>query len=335
MKIDKKIILTITIIIAAVVSGFWGLFLTHKTPPEKKVFTIGVARWGSNPEFTRNLEGFKAGLAEKGYVEGENVRFIIKCPETDMKVQRQIIQSFIDAKVDLIFSITTPGTLVAKEMTSEIPIVFSVCTFPVESDIIESLESSGNNIVGTRNYITVERQYDQFEKIYAGTKVLAFVHRKDEANSDEQYLEMRDLLKEKGIEVIEIAAVDLDDMRAQLESVIEAVDSIFSACDTLTHSLGGEEIIVSLSKKYKKPCFACNKEGALRGSLMGNIADFYAIGKLSGIKAGLILNGANPSSLLTESPAEDYVIINTKTAEELGMEIPQYILDEAQEIVSE
>jgi len=332
---NKKIILTIIIIIVVIVIGFLGLSLTHKTPSEKQMLKIGIARWGSNPEFTRNVEGFKAGLAEKGYVEGVNVSFVIKSPETDLEVQRQIIQSFIDEKVDLIFSITTPSTLVAKEMTSEIPIVFSVCTFPVESDIIESLESSGNNIVGTRNYITAERQYNEFEKIYAGTKILAFVHRKDEPNSDSQYLEMKALLKEKGIEVIDIAAVDLDDMRAQLESVIEAIDSIFSACDTLTHSPGGEEVIVELSRKYKKPCFAGNKEGILRGSLMGNVADFYEIGKLSGIKAGLILNGANPSSLLTESPVEDYVIINTKTARELGIEIPQYVLDEAEEIVSE
>jgi len=331
---NKKTIMMVIVIIIVALIGFWKVPLTGEAAHEKKMFTIGVARWGSNPEFTRNLEGFKAGLAEKGYVEGENVIFIIKSPETDMEIQRQIIQSFIDKKVDLIFSITTPSTVVAKEMTSEIPIVFSVCTFPVESDLIASLENSGNNVVGTRNYITVERQYNQFEKIYAGTKVLAFVHRKDEPNSEAQYLEMKVLLKEKGIEVIDIAAVDLDDMRAQLESVIEVVDSMFSACDTLTHSPGGEEIIVSLSKKYGKPCFACNKEGTLRGSLMGNVADFYAIGKLSGIKAGLILNGANPSSLLTESPVEDYVIINTKTAKEIGIEIPQYVLDEADEIVS-
>ena len=331
---DKKIILTIIIIIAAVLIGFLGLSLTPKTPPEKKMFTVGIARWGSNPEFTRNVKGFKAGLAKKGYIEGLNVSFIIKNPETDLDIQRQIIQSFIDEKVDLIFSITTPSTLVAKKMTSEIPIVFSVCTFPVESDLIESLESSGNNLVGTRNYIAVERQYNQFEKIYADTKVLAFIHRKDEPNSVEQHLEMKALLKEKGIEVIEIAAVDLANMRSQLEAVIEKVDSIFSANDTLTHSPGGEEVMIELSKKYKKPSFAGNKEGILRGHLMGNIADFYDIGELSGIKAGLILDGANPSSLLTESPVNDYVIINIKTAKELGIEIPQYILDEANEIVN-
>ncbi|HUT42958.1 MAG TPA: ABC transporter substrate-binding protein [Desulfobacterales bacterium] len=331
---NKKIILTIIIIIAAILIGFVGFVLTGKTPPEKKMFTIGIARWNSDLTYSGNVEGFKEGLAEMGYVEGENVKFIIKTPESDLKIQRQIIQSFIDAKVDLIFSITTPGTLVAKEMTSEIPIVFSVCTFPVESNIVESLESSGNNLVGTRNYITVERQYYQFEKIYAGTKVLAFVHRKGEPNSDAQYLEMKALLKEKGAEVIDIGAVDLEDMRAQLESVIEGVDSIFLACDTLIN-VGGDEVAIEISKKHKKPCFAGLKGSIPKGALVGNVADFRAIGKMSGIKAGLILNGANPSSLLTESPAEDYVIINTKTAKEIGIEIPQYVLDDAEEIVSE
>ena len=97
-----------------------------------------------------------------------------------MDVQREIVQSFIDAEVDLIFSITTPGTLIAKEMTSEIPIVFSVNTFPVESGVIDSLESSSNNLVGTRNYISVERQYSAFERIYPNTETLAFIHHKDE-----------------------------------------------------------------------------------------------------------------------------------------------------------
>jgi len=275
LLLKKEVFLIILFIGILFISGCQ---LTQ-TESEERVLTVGIAGWGSNPEFMRNIEGFKDGLAENGYVEGENVHFIIKIPETDLDAQREIIQSFIDAGVDLIFSITTPGTLVAKEMTSEIPIVFSVNTFPVESGVIDSLESSGNNIVGTRNYIPVARQYASFGKIYPYTNTLAFVHRKGEPNSVAQHLEMKALLEKKGIKVIDIAAVDLTDMRQQLESNIDGVDTIFSACDTLTHSLGGEELIVEFSKKYKKPSFACNKEGTIRGHLMGNIADFYIIGK--------------------------------------------------------
>ena len=68
---------------------------------------------------------------------------------------------------------------------------------------------------------------------------------------------------------------------------------------------------------------------------MGNVADFYSIGKISGNKAALILDGAKPSSLLTESPVEDYLVINTKTASEIGIGIPQYVVDDAEEIISD
>jgi len=325
----KNIILILMLICILAISGCWS----HKIETKEKVVTIGIAQWGANPEFMRNVQGFKDGLAENGYIEGENIEFIIENPETDLELQRTIIESFVKQKVDLIFSITTPGTLVAKNVTSEIPIVFSVCTFPVESGVIDSLESSGNNIVGTRNYVSVARQYSAFEKIYPHTKTLAFIHHKGEPNSAAQYLEMKDLLEKKDIKIIDVAAVDLKDMRMQLEHIIKDVDSLFSACDTLTHSAGGEETIIELAKQYKKPSFACNKEGILLGHLMGNVADFYVIGKISGRQAALILGGARPSSLLTESPAEDYLILNTKTAAEIGIEIPQYILDDAEEIV--
>jgi putative ABC transport system substrate-binding protein len=316
------------VLILVVVLLFSGCTQTEN----KKTVTIGIARWVSNPEYDKNIEGFKAGLAENGYAEGENTEFITENPEANQSRQREIIRSFIDKKVDLIYSLTTPGTLIAKEMVQDKPIVFSIVTFPVETGVINSLESSGNNLVGTRNYISMERQYAQFEKIYPYTKTLAFIHRKGEPNSVIQYNQTKDLLNKKGIEIIDIAAVDLEDIKAQLNSVIDRTDSMFSACDTLVQS-GGEEIVIEFSKKYKKPSFTCNKDGIKKGALMGDIADFYTIGKISGREAALILEGTNPSSILTESPAEDYLMINTKTAAEIGIAIPQYVLDDAEEVV--
>ncbi len=333
---NKKLItigLVGILIIGTLIFAGW-YFLSPSEEDKSAIKIIGIARWATNPEYDKNLEGFKEGLAENGYIEGKNVEFIIENPETDLEQQRKIIESFVAKEVDLIFSITTPGTLVAKEVTSEIPIVFSVNTFPVESGVIESLESSGNNLVGTRNYVSVKRQYTAFEKVYPHTKTLAFVHRKGEPNSVAQYLEMKALLEKKGIEVIDIAAVDLEDMRTQLESNIDAIDSLFLACDTLIN-VGGEEVVIEISSTYKKPNFACLKGSVFKGALMGNVADFYIIGKISGRQAALIFNGANPFSLLTESPEEKYIIVNTKTAAKIGLEIPQYVIDNAQEIVGE
>jgi putative ABC transport system substrate-binding protein len=298
--------------------------------------TIGVARWSSDSEFGRSVEGFKEGLAENGYMEGKNVRFIIEDPETSMDKQHEIISSFIRARVDLIYSVTTPGTIVAKELTEKmnkpIPVVFTVCTYPVESNLIASLESSGNNLVGTRNYVPFSEQFYAFERIFPNTRKLAVVRRKGEPNSTNQLEELKAFLGEQSIKVVDIAAVDLNDIRQQLEANIKSVDAIFSTCDTLTHA-GGEEIIAEFSVSYKKPSFACNKGGILKGNLIGNVADFKSIGQLSGEKAALILNGASPAMLRTESPRGSYIVINTKTAAALGLAVPRELSAIAKEIV--
>ncbi|MBF0351653.1 MAG: ABC transporter substrate-binding protein [SAR324 cluster bacterium] len=329
--------LTKIISIAGLLIVTTGLLITLFSHFQKEhILTVGVAQWGSNPEFARSVDGFKEGLEEHGYIEGNNVRFIVKNSEADLEKQRAIIDSFIQAKVDLIYSLTTPGTMIAKELTSKmenpIPVVFSICTYPVESGLIDSLKSSGNNLVGTRNYVPPSKQYYVFEEIYSETKSLAVVRRKDEPNSTNQFNEIKNLLENRGIKIIDIAAVDLEDIRQQLQEHVDEIDSIFSTCDTLTHA-GGEEIINDFSKQYKKPNFACNKEGVLKGALVGNVGDFMALGKIAGEKASLILQGSEPSWLQTESPREDYIVINLNTAETLGITVPQEVLAKARELI--
>ena len=318
--------------LVAVLAAAFGVFQLVGGP-SSPVAKIGIAGWGSNPEFQRSIEGFKEGLAAKGYVEGENVDFIIRNSETDLAVQRQIIEQFVAQDVDLIYTLTTFGTLTAMEVAKEVPIVFSVVTYPVESNVIASLESSGNNVVGTRNYIPPSRQFFVFERIVPGIRRMAFVRRKGEPNSTIQYREFEALLSQRGITLIDIAATDLEEIREKLLANIDGIDSIFSACDTLTHA-GGEEIIVEISLAYRKPSFACNKEGILNGALAGNVGDFYRIGKISGEKAALILKGSLPTWLRTESPRDDYIIVNADTARKLGITIPDDIMRMAQEVVA-
>ncbi|MFH1761624.1 MAG: ABC transporter substrate binding protein, partial [bacterium] len=185
-----------------------------------------------------------------------------------------------------------------------------------------------------RNYVPPSRQYYAFERIYSNIKAIAFVHRKGEPNSVIQFNEFRKILEPRGIKVIDIAAVDLDDMRAKLKEVIHLVDAVYSACDTLIQS-GGEELVIHLCRAYIKPVFSCNKDGVLKGALIGNVADFYTIGSISGEKASLILQGAEPAWLKTESPREDYIIVNRKTADELNIIIPEEIRIASQEIIGQ
>lgn len=294
--------------------------------------TVGIAQWASSSDYERNIQGFKEGLREAGYEEGKNIKYIIKNPEGDFDAQVKIIEAFVKERVDLIYSLTTPGTLAAKSVTKDVPIVFSIVTYPVEAGVVDSLDSSGNNLTGTTNYVPASRQYFFFEKIFPGTKKLAFVHHKGEPNSQIQYEQFKEYLDKRKIAIVDIAAIDLEDMRQKLESNIGTVDATYSACDTLIQS-GGAEVMGEVSKKYKKPSFTCLEDGVLKGAVMGDVADVYAIGKISGKKAALILQGIEPARIQIESPQGDNLIINKKVAKELGLTISPYILEKAKKVV--
>ena len=104
----------IAVCLIGVLAAAFGVF-QFVGGPSSPVAKIGIAGWGSNPEFQRSIDGFKEGLAANGYVEGENVDFIILNSETDPAVQREIIEQFVDQEVDLIYTLTTFGTLTAMD----------------------------------------------------------------------------------------------------------------------------------------------------------------------------------------------------------------------------
>lgn len=298
---------------------------------QKKVITVGIARWVSDSAYDQNIAGFKEGLALFGYTEGKNIQYIEEKAGANKTRQSEIIQGFVDRKVDLIYSLTTPGTLIAKETTSDIPIVFSIVTFPVEAGVIESIDSSGNNLVGTRNYIPVETQLEMFHEI-VNVKKIGFVHRYGEPNSAIQYHKMKSYASELDIDVVEVAPKTLQDASSTISNKIDDVDALYQACDTLIQS-GAEKIAIKIAMEHHKPTFSCNKEGVEGGALFGDVVDFKTIGYLSGKKAALILHGAKPSEIITETQHGDFIAINLVTAQKLGIKIPEHIMVNANEVI--
>ena len=298
---------------------------------DEDYFVIGITSWVANEDFDNNIEGFKQSLEKFGFIEGKNVKYIIKNPNGNEFEQKRIIQSFIDNEVDLIYSLTTPGTLIAKQMTEDIPIVFSIVTYPQKAGLIETYENSGNNLVGTRNFIPAGKQFDVFYDIFQAKKI-GFLHRDGEPNSIFQFDEMRKHAEKINVEIIEINPKSIEDTESKILNIINEIDAIYQACDTLVQS-GGEEIAIKIATEHNKPTFSCNKDGVKKGALIGDVVDFKNIGVQSGEKAALILQGVNPSEIISESQKGDYIIVNLQTAKVLGIKIPQYILNISEEVI--
>lgn len=309
------------------------IFIGYKLNSNKSsAIKIGITSWVSNNEFKRNIAAFKGAFAKAGYIKGKDIVFIERNPNADKKKQEEIIKEFLKKKVDLIFSLTTSGTKIAKRLAGKTPIVFSIVTYPVESGIIKSHKNSANNLVGTRNYISLESQLSNFLLFKNDTKSIGFVHRKDESNSTIQFKKLTEAAHKRGIKVIEISPNNLLELQGELDKNLGKIDSLYSACDTLIQS-GGEDIVINFAKEHRIPDFTCNKSGVRKGSFVGSIADFGVIGSLSGTKAIKILKDKKPpSELETEWPKAGNLVLNMTTARNLGIVIDRDILAKAKEV---
>jgi putative ABC transport system substrate-binding protein len=109
--------------------------IAEKGGNSSKVYTIGINQLVQHGALDAAKEGFIEGLKEKGYEEGENVRFDYQNAQGDVSIAQTISQQFVNGKVDMIFAIATPAVQAAYNATKDIPIVFTAVTDPVAAEV--------------------------------------------------------------------------------------------------------------------------------------------------------------------------------------------------------
>jgi len=280
-------------------------------------YKIGLATWTGYPE---NVQGFKDGLSERG-IDLANVIFIEGQTSSDKQIQEQSALSMLEQKVDLVYSLTTPGTIIVKRTFPDTtPIVFSIVTYPADSGLIDSFEYSGNNLVGTSNYIALQHYIQLIELLVPQTQSAAIFHRKGEPNSKIQASNLIRLLKRKNISVNDIEVNNLDELEAQATDIANDVDLFITTTDTLLQN-GGEETLISIANKSNIPILSSNKAGIQQGATFGPVADFYQLGKQSGyMAADILLNNKEPRHLQSSLQDQPTFLINRKSVERLGID---------------
>ena len=282
--------------------------------------TIGIVMWDNTSSYQDAIKGFIDGLVESGFKENTDVYLIIENALSSIKNEEYIINKFIKQKVDLIYTMTTSGTKHAKKMTSKIPIVFSMLSYPIETGLIKTIENSNNNLVGIRNYIPVHKQYYPFIQIFGEINNIGFVKQENDHDSEIQLNNFKILISNQTTNIIDFSSKNIDSLKKILNDKGNRVDAFFAACDPFMQTTGTKQLI-NYAKSKDKPVFTCDYEGINNGALMGNVIRPNDIGKLSGVNSALILNGAKPSWIKTQTPKNNKIILNKKTADELKITI--------------
>ena len=288
----------------------------------KTIYQIGIAPWTGYEE---NVSGFKHAMEKAGLKEGENVVYTLKKSNGDQEVQQRIAKELADS--DLIYSLTTTGTSIIKEHTpEETPIVFSIVTYPADAGLIESFDYSGNNLVGTSNYVSIHSYVNLLTTLLPETKTLAIFHRKGEPNSKIQASNVIRLMEASGIKVIDLEPTSVNEMAQMAKEVVSEVDVFMTTTDTLCQG-GGEAALLPISLANNIPILSSNKAQIEEGSTFGPVADFYTLGVMAGELAAKILKeNKKPAQLESKLMDPPVILLHKKNAQRLGIAVDPTLL---------
>ncbi len=315
-----------------------GLFspVAAEAQQAAKIARIGFLA-GNLAAGSYNVEAFRQGLRDLGYVEGRSV--VIEYRDAEGKLDRfpALAAELVALKVDVIVASGTLAALAAKQATRTLPIVFSPAGDPVGSGLVTSLARPGGNVTGLSAFAPelVGKRLELLTQAVPGVRRVAFLWQPGGLGERTE----KDILKEA-----EVAARALG-VRLQL---VEArgpadFDRAFSdmtraragALTVLTSNMFVTERrrLVDLAAKNRLPAVYNVREFVDAGGLMAygpNLADLY---RRASTYVDKILKGTKPGDLPVEQPTKFELVINLKAAKTLGLTIPQSLLGRADHVI--
>jgi len=278
------------------------------------------------------LEGFRQGLREHGYVEGQNIAIEVRTPEeSDDRLVEQIQDL---ARLNIKVLISVPATLAAKRAALPIPVVF-IMADPVGAGVVTSLAHPGGNMTGQS--LAIEEQFagkwlELLKEVAPRLSRIAYLWNPANHSSASSWETMQGLAPTLGLTLQSVELRDRKDIDDGLTAIIQdGAEGVIVDSDPVTGS--SKTRIVEFAAANRLPAIYVWRWFVDAGGLMSYGPSFYELWRRAATYVDKILKGANPADLPVEQPTRYELVVNLKTAKALGLTIPQSILLLADEVI--
>lgn len=295
-----------------------------------ELYTIGINQLVQHDALDASREGFLEALKEKGFEEGKNLKIDYQNAQGDIAIAKTISDQFVTSKVDMIFAIATSSLQASYNATKDIPIVFTAVTDPIEAGVAESWESSGTNVTGTSDMVSMEEQLNLLTTLVPDIKTLGVIYNSSEANSLAQVQELKKEADKKGIDIKEISVTTVNEINQNLNATIGSIDALYAPTDNTVAS--AYDLVGNICVNKNIPILCGEEAGVSKGGLCSIGIDYFKLGKEAGYKAAEILNGTKPSDIEISILSDMSVTINTDVAEKLNITIPENLNTKANKV---
>ena len=296
---------------------------------------VGFLHAGSPGGFTDFLRGFRQGLKDSGYVEGENVAIEYRWAEDQMDRLPALAAELVRRRVAVIAAPTNAAALAAKAATATVPIVFLVGDDPVKLGLVLSVARPGGNLTGV-NFLNAELSTKRLEYVRAlvpGTERLAVLVNPANAPTTESTLrDLEPAARAMGLRIqVHNAGTSREIDAAFATFVNERPDAIFVSLDPFFTSRRVQ--LVHWATRHAVPATYPGRQFAEVGGLMSYGTDFMEAYRETGAYAGRILKGTTPMDLPVVQSSKFELVINAQTAKMLGLTVPNTLLATADEVI--
>jgi len=329
----KITVIAIISLLVFVVAGCGGNN-NQQSNEQEKVFKVGVTQFVAHPALDLDQQGFLDQMQEEGFINGENVTIDIQNSQGDFNMAKTIADKFVGDKVDAILAITTPSSQAAVQAVkgTDIPVVFIAVSDAVGAGLITELEQpTGTNVTGVYSADPVEQQMDLIIEVVPNVQSVGLIFNAGENNSVSNVNRAKDYLEQKGLKVVEAPVTGSNEVQAAAQSLVGRVDAVFVPQDnTVISALEG---LLKVLADNKIPLFTGDTESVKRGAVgtIGN--DEYDCGRQGATVLARILRGEKAGDVVPEEIRKRTLMINKSAAAGIGLEIPQAVLDRADEVV--
>jgi putative ABC transport system substrate-binding protein len=301
--------------------------------PAKPV--IGFLHTATSESYAAMVAGFRQGLKQTGYVEGENVAIEYRWGENHSDRLAAMAVDLVRRRVAVIFAGgNADASLAAKAATSTIPIVFAHGSDPVKAGLVISLNRPGGNLTGVSFLISAlgPKQLELLYELVPTAAVIAMLVNPDSPGGDSQLKGVQAAAQTIGRQVLVLSAGSERDIDGAFATAVRSkAGGLLVSADAFYRSR--YEQLVALAARHAMPAIYPWREAAAAGGLMSYGASLAEAYRQAGVYAGRILKGEKATDLPVVQSTKVELVINLKTAKTLGLTFPITLLGRADEVI--
>jgi putative tryptophan/tyrosine transport system substrate-binding protein len=319
----------------ALVGGAAAWPLTARAQ-QAAVPVIGFLNSASPDSFAPQLAGFRQGLHEIGYTEGQNVAIEFRWAKSQYDRLPELAADLVHRQVAVI--VATGGSvsgLAAKSVTTTIPIVFTSGGDPVQQGLVKSVNRPGGNITGVSLFTSTlaAKRLELLHEMAPAARVVALLVNPANPNSEPDTRAVQAAAPAMGLQIVVLKASNGTEIEAAFAAMSQSkVGALLVGADPLFDNSGRDQLIV-LAARHAIPAIYDWRDVAAAGGLVSygsNLTEGY---RLAGLYTGRILKGEKPGDLPVQQPVKFELVINLKTARALGLTISNQMQLLADEVI--